>query len=186
MECLDHKKIQLYVEKSVASVEQSIIRDHLILCEKCRLRYEQYINMEKYLNEPEYVNPPRVIEKYVLKRIYSRIPTYSSILTLIGASFIFLISWIYIYFDFAHNSIVQALRLTFNNTSNLFSSVVKIISSIFSSVYAIFKAINKFIAVIFKINIGIEVFSFSILVLTVLFIYGVLQMVLRRSKSQKT
>jgi len=186
MECLDHKKILLYVEKGIAPVEQSIIRDHLILCEKCRLKYEQYLKMEKYLIEPEYVDPPKVIEKVVLKKIYSKLPTYSSILTLIAASFIFLVSWIYIYFDFANNSIVQAFRLTFDNTSSLFSSVVKTISSIFSSVYAVFKAVNKFIAVIFDVNIGIEVFSFSILVLTVLIIYGILQMVSRRSKSQKT
>jgi hypothetical protein len=184
MECLDNRKIHLFVEKGFTSVEQSIIRDHLIVCEKCRLQYEQYIKLEKYLNEPEYIEPPKVIEKYVLKKIYSKLPTYSSILTLIAASFIFLVSWIYIYFDFANNSILKAFHLTFNNTSNLFSSVIKTISSIFSSVYAVFKAINKFIAIIFDVHMGVEVISLSVLVLTILIIYAILQIVSRRSKRQ--
>lgn len=185
MECLDNKKIHFYVEKGIAPVEQSIIRDHLVVCEKCRLQYEQYLKLEKYLSEPEYFEPPKVIEKQVLKKIYSKLPTYSSILTLIAASFVFLVSWIYIYFDFANNSILQAFHLTFNNTSSLFGSVIKIISSIFSSVYAVFKAINKFVEVIFDVNIGIEIFSLSVLVLTILFIYAILQVVSRRSKRQK-
>jgi predicted anti-sigma-YlaC factor YlaD len=90
MECLKNKTIQEYIDKSLNRVERSITRDHLIVCEKCRAKYEQYKKMEKLLINPVYKEPPAKIEKFVMNRLFSKIPTYSSIFALIFLSFIFL------------------------------------------------------------------------------------------------
>ncbi|MCK4835863.1 MAG: hypothetical protein KAT17_04465 [Candidatus Aminicenantes bacterium] len=185
MECLSNQQIQDYIEKNGSFVERSIIRDHLIVCEKCQLRYKQYLQMENILTDPEYVVPPERIEKNVMKKIYSRFPAYSSLLSLIAASFVLLVSWIYIYFDFANNSLIQALKMTSDNTSSWIASVIKIISTIFSSVYAIYKTVSKFFDILFNINIGIEIFSLSILILTLILFYAIYQLVFKPSRRQK-
>lgn len=185
MECLTDRKIQDYIEKQCSMVEQSMIRDHLIVCEKCRHRHRQYLMVETVLGDPDYVDPPKKIETQVMKRIYSRIPTLSSIISLIAASFVLLVSWVYIYFDFANNSLIQALRLTSDNTSNWIASIIKVISTVFSTVYAIYKTVNKFLDIIFNINIGIELFSFSVLILSVILFYAVYHLLFKPSNKQR-
>jgi predicted anti-sigma-YlaC factor YlaD len=71
MECLKNKTIQEYIDKSLNRVERSITRDHLIVCEKCRAKYEQYKKMEKLLINPVYKEPPAKIEKFVMNRLFS-------------------------------------------------------------------------------------------------------------------
>jgi hypothetical protein len=137
------------------------------------------------LEDPLLIDPPAQIEKNVMKRIYSRIPTYSSVMALIAASFVFLISWIYIYFDFSNNSFIRALRLTSDSTSNWISSLIKMMTTVFSSVYAVYRAINKFFALILNVNIGIEIFTLSVLVLTTILFYGVYQLFFKGSRKQK-
>jgi len=185
MECLSDKKLHAYVEKSLPAVECSRIRDHLIVCESCRERHRRILLLESCLLEPVYQEPPAVIEEQVMRRIYARIPSLSSVLVLIGASFLFLVSWIYVYFDFANNSFIQALRLTTANTSSWIGSVVKVISTVFTAVYGGFKALNKFFAIVFDVNVGVEIFALTLLMFSLLLFYGIYQWLFKRSKKQK-
>lgn len=185
MECLKPDKIQQYIDKTIGSVEMSRIRDHLILCECCQLKYKQYLQIENSLADPVISEPPALIERNVMKKIYAKLPTYSSIFTLIAASIVMLVSWIYIYFDFSNNSLIQALKLTSNSTSSWLGQVIKVISDIFSSVYAIYKSINRFFEIIFDVNIGIEIFGLSVLIVTMILVYALYLLVFRRSKKQK-
>lgn len=157
MECLNSEQIQEYINGELTTVENAMVRDHLIVCEKCKLEYEYYERLEKYLEDPVYITPPQVIERNVLKALFPRIPALSRVLALIAASFTLIVTWIYIYFDFANNSIIQALQLTSSKTSNFIGAIIKIISTVFSTVYAIFRVINAFIDAVFKINIGVEI-----------------------------
>ncbi len=182
MECLKNKTIQEYIDKSLNRYEQSIIRDHLIVCEKCRAKYEQFKKMEKLLINPVYKEPPAKIEKFVMKRLFSKIPTYSSIFVLILLSFISLVSWVYIYFDFDNNSIIQAFKLTSNSYFNWITSIITFISNIFSSVYAIFKVLNKLFVIIFNVNIGTQLFGLIILSIFISVFYFVSRIVYKKLK----
>jgi hypothetical protein len=170
------------MEGSLPAVEKSLIRDHLIVCEKCRVKLEAFERLEQTLNEPVYITPPAVIERNVLKHLFPLIPSYSSIFALIAASFLLLITSIYIYFDFANNSIVQAFQLTSHNTSNWIGSIIKAISTVFSAVYAVFKAINRFIEIIFRVDIGIEIIGLVVLLLLMLVFYSISQLLFKKIK----
>ncbi|MCK5057867.1 MAG: zf-HC2 domain-containing protein [Candidatus Aminicenantes bacterium] len=182
MECLNNEKIQEYINGELTTVENAMVRDHLIICKKCRFEYEYYERLEKYLEDPVYIKPPEVIERNVLKALFPRIPALSSVLALIAASFTLIITWIYIYFDFANNSIIQALQITSSKTSNFIASVIKIISTIFSAVYAIFKIINAFIDAVFKVNIGVEIIGLLTFMMFISFFYLISRIIFKKIK----
>lgn len=182
MGCLTNDKLNEYIEGGLTAVEKSIVRDHLIVCDSCRTRYEAYEMLEQTLNEPVYIEPPAAIEINVLRRLFPRIPSYSSIFALIAASFLLLVTSIYVYFDFAHNSIVRAIHLSSYSTSNWIASLVKAISTIFSSVYAVFKAINKFLEIIFHVNLGVEVVGVAVLVMLMLGLYSISHLLFKKIK----
>jgi predicted anti-sigma-YlaC factor YlaD len=182
MECLDEEKIHEYIDGSLTTVERSIARDHLIVCSRCRDRYEAYEKIEKSLSEPVYYAPPPIIERNVLNLLFPRIPSYSSIAALIAASFLLLVSSIYVYFDFANNSIVQALQMTSHNTSNWLGSIIRAVSTIFSAVYAVFKAVNKLIEIVFSVNVGVEVVGLSVLLVLLLGFYTLSHLMFKKIK----
>jgi len=182
MACLSEIKIQKYIEGGLAAVERSLVRDHLIVCAKCRASYQRYEKLEKSLGEPVYITPPPIIERNVLRMLFPRIPSYSSIFALLAASFLLLITGIYIYFDFANNSIIQAFQLTSHDTSNWIGSIIKAISTVFSTVYAVFKAINAFFEVIFKVNIGVEIIGLCMLLFLSWSFYSLSRLVLKKIK----
>jgi hypothetical protein len=144
--------------------------------------YEYYDRLEKYLENPVLITPPEIIEQNVLKALFPRIPALSSVLTLIAASFTLIVTWIYIYFDFANNSIIQALQLTSSKTSNFIASIIKIISTIFSAVYAIFRVINAFIDAIFKINIGVEIIGLLTFMIFISVFYLISRIIFKKLK----
>lgn len=182
MDCLTDTKIQDYIEGNFNSVEKSIIRDHLIVCEKCNKRYEMYKNVERILAEPVLVEPPRSIERNVMRKVFPMLPVYSSMFTLIAASFVLLVTSIYVYFDFANNSIVQAVNLTSKDTSSWIGYVIKFVSTIFYAVYTVFKAINGFIKVIFNINLGAEIIGVIVLILFFTVFYKIYQVLFKKIK----
>jgi hypothetical protein len=184
MECLNNHTIQQYIEGDLNNVEKSIVRDHLIVCERCQIEYQSYLKVDTSLKNPVYINPPSIIEKYVLKKLFPLIPSYTSIFVFIAASFLLMITGIYIYFDFANNSIVKALQLTSHNTTNWIGSIIKIISTVFSTVYAIFKAINKFFEIVFKINIGVEIIAIVILLILIAMFYSISQLLVNKIRGQ--
>lgn len=180
--CLNSEKIEEYIDGELSSVENALVRDHLIICEKCRREHEYYERLEKYLEEPVYITPPEIIEKKVLKALFPHIPALSSILALIAASFALIVTWIYIYFDFANNSIIQALRLTSSKTSNLLGSIIKTISTFFSAVYAIFRVINAFIDAVFNVNIGVEILGLLTFMIFISIFYAITRLLVRKLK----
>lgn len=182
MACLHDTKMQQFLEDDLNAVEKSLFRDHLITCAKCRVKYQGYEKLEKSLSKPVYITPPPIIEKNVLKILFPCIPSYSSIFALIAASFLLLITSIYVYFDFANNSIVRAFQLSSHNTTNWIGSLIKDISTIFSAVYAIFKAINAFFEIIFQINIGMEIIGICVLMLLCLSFYSFSQLLFKKIK----
>ena len=106
MECLTSTKIQDYIEGTLNSVESAMVRDHLIVCAACKKKYNEYEALEKHLLQPMEIIPPPIIERRVLRELFPALPSFSSIFALIAASFVLLVTGIYIYFDFANNSII--------------------------------------------------------------------------------
>lgn len=182
MECLTNEKIQDYIDGHLNSVEMAMVRDHLISCTACKKEYEYYETLEKQLLQPVEILPPPIIERRVLRELFPQLPSYSSIFALVAASFFLLVTGIYIYFDFANNSLIQALQFTSHNTSNWLASIIKVISDIFSAVYAFFQAFNRFFKLIFKINLGAEILGLIVFVLFTLLLYPLFRITVRKLK----
>jgi len=183
MECLTDIKIHQYAEGELNSVETSMVRDHLIVCQTCNAEYEFARLMENHLLEPVEIMPPAMIERNVINQLFPKLPTYSSVFAFIAAGFILLITSIYIYFDFANNSIVQALQMTSSTTSNWIGSIVSFIYATFSSVYAVFKVLNKFLAIIFQINLGAEIVGLTVFIMVSLIFYSIFKLALKKIKN---
>jgi len=182
MECLTSTKIHDYIEGNLNSVENSMIRDHIIVCPSCRKEYRHYEALEKQLVQPVEITPPPIIERRVMQELFPRLPSYSSIFALIAASFILLVTSIYVYFDFANNSIVQAIQLTSSTTSNWIASIIKFISTVFTSIYTIFKVLNRFLNIILKVNLGAEIIAITVFILFTALFYPILKLTLRKIK----
>jgi predicted anti-sigma-YlaC factor YlaD len=183
MECLTNFKIQEYVDGSLNGVENAMVRDHLIVCPACQAQHERYEQLESQLFMPVEMLPPALIQRRVMNHLFPKLPTYSSIIALIAASFLLLITGIYIYFDFANNSIVQALQLTSSNTSNWIASIITFISSVFTGVYTVFKAMNRFLDIVFQVNLGAEIIGLSIFLLFSGVFYSIFKVALKRIKT---
>lgn len=168
MECLTDIKIQDYLEGHLTSVENAMVRDHLIVCPHCSKTIETYELLEKSLFKPVEMTPPLVIEQNVMKALFPKLPSYSSIFALIAASFLLLITFVYTYFDFANNSIIQAFNLTTNQTTSWIGSVVRFISTTFTSIYSVFKVVNRLLHVLFDVNLGV---TFVVLIVSALLLF---------------
>ena len=175
MECLTSTKIHGYIEGNLNSVESAMVRDHLIVCSACKREYGYYETLEKHLVQPVELIPPPIIEGRVLRELFPRLPSYSSVIALIAASFVLLVTGIYIYFDFANNSIVQAIQLTSSTTSDWLASLIKMISTVFSAVYTVFDALSRMVKLLFKINLGAEILGLAIFILFSLLFYPLLK-----------
>ncbi|MEN8154677.1 MAG: hypothetical protein ABFR75_11720 [Acidobacteriota bacterium] len=185
MKCLSESQLNKYASNSLPGVEASIARDHILSCRKCKNAIELYKQIEDGLNDPVMKNPPAIIEKNVMKKLYPKFSYISSILTLVAVSFLMLVAGIYIYFDFANDSIIKAFQLTGVKTTSIIASGINFITGIFSGLYAIFKALNTFFEVIFKVKIGVEVTGFGfafILMLLFYFVYNKVIVKIRESK----
>jgi hypothetical protein len=93
-----------------------------------------------------------------------------------------LVTGIYIYFDFANNSIIQAIHLTSNTTSNWLASIIKVISTVFSAVYTVFEAMNRLLKIVLKINLGAEIIGLTVFILFTLLFYPILKVAFRKLK----
>ncbi len=182
MECLTNTKIQDYIEDTLNSVESAMARDHLIVCPACKKKYSEYETLEKHLLQPVEITPPAIIERRVLAELFPLLPSYTSIFALVAASFVLLVTGIYIYFDFANNSIIQAIQLPANTTSNWLAALIKVISAVFSGVYTIFEAMNRVLKLLLKINLGAEIIGLTVFVLFTLLFYPIFKLAFRKLK----
>jgi len=163
MECLSELKIQEYVDGNLNNVESAMIRDHIIQCDRCRKIHNEYEALEQILFQPIEITPPPIIEQNVLRTLFPKIPTYSSIFALIAASFVLMVTSIYIYFDFSHNSLVEAFNLTSSTTTSWIGSIIRFISAVFSVMYTLFKILSRLMSILLDINIGAEIIGASLL-----------------------
>jgi hypothetical protein len=182
MECLANTKIQDYIEGTLNSVESAMVRDHLIVCTACKKKHNEYETLEKHLIQPVEIIPPPIIERRVLRELFPMLPSFTSIFALVAASFVLLVTGIYIYFDFANNSIIQAIQLTSHTTSNWLASVIKVISTVFSAVYTVFEALNRVLKLLLKINLGAEIIGLTVFILFTLLFYPILKVAFRKLK----
>ena len=186
MACLPDDKILSYLDGEIKSIEQSLIRDHLLLCANCRRKAEGYAEMNKILAQPALSQPPAWLVPRIMKRLYPEIPRYTSIAALIAASFVFFVSWIYIYFDFSSNSLIQALRLTADRTSNWLVDAIKGISAVYSSVQAVFKACNAFLGVLLTTRPGAGALIIAfLLAFSGLLLWAMIRLLLRKPREEK-
>jgi predicted anti-sigma-YlaC factor YlaD len=154
MACLPDDQILNYLDGEIKSIEKALIRDHLLVCPGCRRTADSYAELQKILAQPLTIEPPAWLVPQIMKRIYPEIPKYTSIAALIAASFLFFVTWIYIYFDFSSSSLIQALQLTADSTSGWLVNAIKGISTIYNSVQAAFKACNAFLSMLLNIRTG--------------------------------
>ena len=186
MECLSNHKIAHYVEGSLSQVEMSMIRDHLLHCDRCRRLSECFIQLEENLSQPVLESPPTCIEKNVMHRLFPVLPSYSAVAALVLASFLLLVSWIYIYFDFAHNSLIQAMQMTSNRVFGFMGGIIQGISTIFSGIYAAFRAISKFLSVFLNLNIDGELVLLFVVMMTGLPVYFLYRFIHQHRRSRRT
>lgn len=184
MACITNEILQEYIEGSLTTVEKSMVRDHLIVCDDCRERHEAFESLELTLRAPVFIEPPAVIEQNVLRTLFPRIPSYSSVFALIAASFLLLVTSIYVYFDFANNSLIKAVQLTSQNTSNWIASAVKGVTTIFTAVYAVFKAADRFLEIVLNVRFGAEMIGVVTLVMLLLGLYSVSHLLLNKVKGK--
>ncbi|MCX6557766.1 MAG: zf-HC2 domain-containing protein [Candidatus Aminicenantes bacterium] len=185
MACLPDDKIVSYLDGELASIEQSLIRDHLLLCAACRRKADAYAELHTFLAQPKFSEPPAWLVPRIMKRLYPETPRYASIAALIGASFVFFVSWIYIYFDFSRNSLIQALQLTADRTSGWLVNAIKGISAVYSSVQAVFKACNAFLRVWLDSRpIGAVLIAFA-LAFSGLLVVAMIRLLLKKPRQEK-
>lgn len=169
MACPSETTLLEHVEATLAPIEAAMVRDHVLACPRCARRADEYRRLNRELAHPDLIEPPTIILQNVMKRLYPEMPTIPSVIALIAASLVFLVSWIYITFDFAHNSLVQAFQLAQGSTAGWVGGIVRIISTAFSFVYASFKAINAFGTVVFRVHVGVPVVAGIMLTLSLAF-----------------
>lgn len=182
MGCYPDTQIQEYLAGELSNLEGNRIRDHLLTCRKCSEIADRYRKMEPFLQTPRLSEPPETIMENVLKRLYPQYPVYSSIAALIAASIVFLVTWIYIYFDFANNSLIKALHMTSRSTSNWLIGTLRSIDTLFSIIYASFKAISHVLQSILHVSIDPRVIGGIILTLSLTFFYLLFHLFARRLK----
>ncbi len=170
MACPSEITLQEHVEASLAPIEAAMVRDHLLACPQCTRRAVSYRALNRQLDTPRLLEPPAIILQNVMKTLYPELPTLPAVIALIAASMVFLITWIYVYFDFAHNSLVQAYRLAQGSTAGWIGGIVRVISTVFSAVHATFKALNAFGEVVFRVHLGIPVVAAVMMAMSLAFL----------------
>jgi len=166
MACLSDETLIAYNEGSLGAIESSQARDHLLLCPYCRRSAAAFRALDMILSTPTLHTPPARLIPQVISRLYPAAARITSIAAVIAASFVFLVSWIYIYFDFSGSSLIQALRLTASGTSSWLADVIKGISAIYDGAQAVSKALGALLrfllpAPLGAIAAGIAIFALS-------------------------
>jgi hypothetical protein len=146
---------------------------------------DRYAELQKILAEPVFSEPPAWLVPQIMKRIFPEIPRYTSIAAMIAASFIFFVTWIYVYFDFSRNSLVKALQLTADSTSGWLVTIIKGISTIYNSVQAAFKACNAFLGMLLNMRSGGPLIIASVLAVSGVLLFALIRLLLKKPGEEK-
>ncbi len=182
MACLSDETLIAYNEDSLGAIEASQTRDHLLLCPDCRRSAATFRALDSILATPSLHTPPARLIPQVMARIYPALPRVTSIAAVVAASFVFLVSWIYIYFDFSSSSLVQALRLTADGTTGWLAGVIKGITVVYSGAQAVRKALRAMLRILFPAPLGVVAIAVAILGLSVLLALTVFRPRLKKAK----
>ncbi len=185
MACYNAEQIQQYLDGELHPIAQGIVRDHLLGCAECRLQADRLAIIGKTLQAPPLREPPEAIIRNVLKRLYPELPRISSIAAMIAASFAFLLTWIFFYFDFANNSLVRALKMMSQSTADWIATSIKAVSALFTYIYASFKTIRAFLQILLQTNTSIELVISAILATSLLSIFLIYRLVFRKQHGNK-
>jgi len=163
MACLSDDTLIAYNEGSLTAIEAAQARDHMLLCPDCRRSAAAFRALDMILATPTLHTPPPRLIPQVMARLFPALPRYTSIVAAIAASLVFLITWIYVYFDFSSSSLIQALQLTADNTSGWLVNVIKAISTVYNAAQAAFKAGNALLNMLFPGRLGTAVIAGAVL-----------------------
>ena len=168
MACFPDETLIACNEGGLGAIEAARVRDHLLLCPACRETAARYRLIERALEQPQLANPPARLVPQVMERLFPAAARVTSIAAVIAASFVFLVSWIYIYFDFSSSSLVQALRLTAEGTTGWLVSIIKGITVVYNGAQAVRKALGAMLRIFFPAPLGFVAIAVAILGLSLL------------------
>lgn len=184
MDCLPEKKLDAYLDKTLNPIETAMIRDHLIQCDRCRRQYRDLVGLEKSLQNPVFLPAPARIRRVVMRQISGDMSYYSSLTALVAAGFLFIVTTLYLVFDFANNSIIKSFENASVRSGGIVSAVIKMISGTFKWLYSLLNTANTFFKTIFKVNPGIEVIALFSLVFSLMLIFFLYSRLLKRGYKQ--
>ncbi len=137
MKCLSDLQIQEYIAQDGGRLARSIQKDHLQRCPECNRRLQQFQVLEEALSDPVWhAAPDTIISRVMAQLPQAGRPPYAAIISLLAASFLLLVTWIYTYFDLASNSLVKVLQNSSESTFSWFFSLLRLISDVFSLLHA--------------------------------------------------
>jgi hypothetical protein len=186
MACLADATLIAHNEGSLGAIESAQARDHLLLCPDCRRSAAAFRALDMILATPTLHTPPARLIPQVMERIYPALPRITSIAAMLAASVLFLITWIYIYFDFSSSSLIQALRLTTDGTSGWLIGVIKAISAVYSGTQAAVKAGSALLNIFLPAPLVTVVFAASLLGASTLLASTLLKPWLKRTRAKRS
>jgi predicted anti-sigma-YlaC factor YlaD len=186
MACLSSEKILAYGDGDLNAIEAARIRDHLLVCPACRLTADRYRSLNQSLSRPVFSTPPARMIPQIMQRLYPAAARYTSIIAAIAASLVFLITWIYVYFDFSSSSLIQALRLTADGTSGWLVNIIKAISAVYNAAQAAFKAGNALLNMFLPAPMGTAIIAGSVLACSGLLAFLLLNPWRKKTRAKKS
>jgi len=180
MDCLSEEKLSAYAEGSLSSIERAIIRDHLILCPRCQKKSREFHRLEKELERPVLVPAPAKIRRSVMRQISSDVSYYSSLTALAAAAFVFVVTTLYLVFDFANNSIIRTFQKASVDSGGIVSAIIKAISTTFKWFYSLLNTANIFLKTLLQIDAGVELIAFFSLGFSLMLMFFIYTKLLRK------
>jgi anti-sigma factor RsiW len=154
MECLPESTLLAYSEGELGAEEAFRVRSHISCCRTCRETAARYEALAQALARPPLHEPPARLVPQVIARLYPAAAPVAAIIAVIAASFVFLICWIYVYFDFSGNSLGQALNLTAAGASGWLAGAVKGAAAVYNYAQAARKACAAMLRIPLPIPLG--------------------------------
>jgi len=185
MACLSDETLIASNEGSLGAIEAARARDHLLLCADCRRAAAAFRLLDSVLAQPVLHNPPERLIQQVMKRLFPALPRLTSIAAMIAASTVFLVTWIYIYFDFSSSSLVQALGLASEGTSGWLADIIRAISAVYNGAQAAQKAVAALWRMLLPTPLGAVAAALVLLAVPALLAGFVVRPLLRRARARK-
>jgi len=186
MACLSDETLIAYNESSLGAIEAAQARDHMLLCPDCRRSAAAFRALDMILSTPTLHTPPARLVPQVMERLFPSLPRITSIAAMIAASALFLITWIYIYFDFSSSSLIQALQLTTDGASGWLAGAIKTITAVYSGTQAAAKAFSALLRIFLPTPLGTTVVVAAFLALAALLGGAVLRPWLKRARAKRS